>query len=161
MQGELIGIAARTHVPVLITSDRAPQRELCARVIHERSGRASRPFVRFGPGALNARDGAVCRLLRDRFEQARGGTLFIDDVSRLRSRGQRELLLLLENNLRARSDREVRILAGTSRQLDDRRTSGAFNASLFYRLNEIRVDLAERPPAASGLHGREIVRVAW
>ncbi len=146
--GEDIRIAARTLVPVLITSDRAPQREYCARMIHERSGRARRPFVRFSAGALNGRDGAVRRVLRDRFAQARGGTLFIDNVARLGPSGQHELSLLLEESLRAHPDRDVRILAGASRQLDDRRSSGAFNECLFYRLNAIRLDLAgEQRPA--------------
>jgi DNA-binding NtrC family response regulator len=144
MQCEDIGIAAHSDVPVLIASDHALDREHCARTIHEQSRRARHPFVRFSAAALNARDGTVCRLLRDRFQQARGGTLFIDDVARLGAIGQRELSDLLERSIGSPPGRDVRILAGASRLLDSRRTAGAFNEALFYRLNEIRLDLAER-----------------
>lgn len=153
MHGEDIRLAARSDFPVLIASDRAEDREACARTIHVQSGRSSRPFVRFGDAALSARDRDVGRRLRDQFERARGGTLFIDDVARLGPGGQLELSHLIERRISS-SDGSVRILAGASPELDDRRTAGGFNPLLFYRLNQIRLDLAA--PQSAGYASRSL-----
>ena len=142
MHREDIALAACSDIPVLIASDRAEDREACAREIHEQSGRTDRPFVRFSGAALSAQDREVCRRLRDQFECARGGTLFIDDIARLGPGGQRELSHLLERRIASPARGGARILAGAGSDLDDRRTTGGFNPSLYYRLNEIRLDLA-------------------
>jgi DNA-binding NtrC family response regulator len=146
-----IRMAAATHVPVLITCDSAPERERCARLIHGQSRGNDGLFV-------------TCRgnrSLRQPFDQARSGTLFIEDLVALSADAQLELLSLLNERIRQGSECAVRILAGASRHLDAERRSGAFSERLFYRLNLIHlhfkdeqsirvVDMATTPRARSG-----------
>ena len=83
--------------------------------------------------------------LRDRFNQAIGGSLFIEDVAALTAPAQQELLALLTCE-RARSSASgtvgaiPRIIAGASRHLDDDRDARTFSEMLFYRLNIIHID---------------------
>jgi DNA-binding NtrC family response regulator len=137
-QSDEIWIAADTDVPVLLTADAAADRERCARLIHGGSGDPNRPFVAIHSDAPGSAGGA--NVLGQRFEQARGGTLFIEDLATLAPEAQQLLFVLLEE----RSDRglvhAVRILAGVSGGLDAQRASGAFSEALFYRLNILNVD---------------------
>jgi DNA-binding NtrC family response regulator len=81
------------------------------------------------------------------FEQAPGGTLFIDDMSRLSRQGQEQLLLRLEHNALGQlgesnwaGGRRVRVIAGASRVLLAAVAANAFSETLYYRLNLIHVD---------------------
>ena len=157
VEGE-IRLAARVRVPVLITAGDAEQRSLCARLIHAYGEWVRGPFVTLSqndvgvpeqnpdPFARAHRIGNAL-MLRHQFDQARGGTLFLDDVVTLPADGQAHLLSLLNERMaplssNAAFDRSrVRIVAGASRHLGAERATGAFCEPLFYRLNLIHVDL--------------------
>ena len=139
---EDLRLAAGVDVPVLVTADSRDHRNLCARLIHDIGGYGGGPFVTFSTDDMGATADVV---LRRQFEQARGGTLFIDDIAMLRAATQAQLLSLLEERLRdgspvAPSGGQVRVVAGASRHLDTERETGAFCTPLFYRLNLIHID---------------------
>lgn len=163
-------LAARVHVPVLVTAGHHHERDTWARLIHANGDRARGPFVTFCgdvPRTSLATPDAAARpaepdhdpdgvvMLRHHFEHARGGTLFIDDIAALTSMAQTHLLTLLDERLATiaaalhRTARGVRIVAGASRYLDAERAAGTFCEPLFYRLNVIHIDLIAG--AASGL----------
>ena len=158
-----IRFAAERHVPVLITAGDHDQRELCARIIHASWDGGRGPFVTFlaaSPSMAPHASNAVPRrrgvddhlLLRRKFEGARGGTLFIHDVTLLSAEGQGQLFSLLDESLpsapsHARVGRSVRLIAGASHHLDAERATGAFSESLFYRLNVIHFDFLTEPIA--------------
>lgn len=153
-------LAARVYVPVLVTSENRGRRDICARLIHAYSDRWRGPFVTFSctgnqaivadssvsPGAHDRTDDLM---LRHQFDQARGGTLFIDDLAALTSEAQEQLLSLLEECVRPDSSTvelagpSPRIIAGASRHLHLESATGAFCESLLYRLNIIHVDLTK------------------
>jgi DNA-binding NtrC family response regulator len=147
-------LAAVLDVPVLVTADSRAQRDMCARLIHD-TGSGRGPFVTFsahdvrsaveGWNALSHRHREHA-ILRRQFERARGGTLFIDDITVLRAPAQFELLSLLEERWSEDSSvhpdhARVRVVAGASRHLDNERATGAFFEPLFYRLNLIHINL--------------------
>jgi two-component system response regulator HydG len=141
-----VQMAARTHVAVLVTASRRAERERCARLIHAKSNNGHGPFVPLAIGSAHDADESG---LRPRFVQARGGTLFVDDIAALSTSAQAELLALLGERLpRAsvgprESNEAVRIISGASCCLDRARATGAFSESLFYRLNVIHIDLID------------------
>jgi DNA-binding NtrC family response regulator len=96
-------------------------------------------------------------MLRHQFDQARGGTLFLDDVLALATDAQAHLLSLLKERMAPLSSTvafaksRVRIVAGASRHLHAERATGAFCELLFYRLNIIHVDLMNRHSASGPL----------
>ena len=145
---------APTDATVLILGETGTGKELIARAIHNRSRRASRPFVRLNCGAIEpslltselfghekgAFTGALQRRL-GRFECANGGTIFLDEVGELPRDAQVALLRVLQEREFERLggtqtiSTDVRVLAATSRDLDSAIEDGAFRLDLFYRLN--------------------------
>jgi transcriptional regulator with PAS, ATPase and Fis domain len=146
-------VAAATHETVLLVGESGTGKELLARAIHDASPRRDGPFVVFDCSAVAATlveselfgfvKGAFTGADRDRagiFEQAHGGTLFMDEVGELPLDLQPKLLRALE----ARQTRRVganawhpfdaRIVAATHRDLAGRMKSGAFREDLYYRL---------------------------
>jgi transcriptional regulator of acetoin/glycerol metabolism len=156
-----IRLAARVRVPVLVTAKDSEQRSMCARLIHANGEWVRGPFVTLSqndmdspgrnldPFARAHRIGNAL-MLRHQFDQARGGTLFLDDVLTLPADTQAHLLSLLNERMAplcstvAFDRSRVRIVAGASRHLDAERATGAFCELLFYRLNIIHVDLMHR-----------------
>jgi DNA-binding NtrC family response regulator len=146
-----IRLAARVDVPVLITAKSHDQRNDCARVIHATGANARGPFVPFWSGGIKvgADDPvAVVRTLRHQFDQARGGTLFIDDIAALPDVAQWELFTLLNDCALscarpngAENRRAVRIISGASRHMAVEHATRPFCAPLFYRLNVLHLDL--------------------
>ena len=152
-----IRFASAVDVPVLVTSPKRDERDLCARLIHATSHRSSGPFVIFSPEMtaalkMHARGASRHRhheesMLRHRIERARGGTLFIDDVLSLTSKAQCVLLALLEERAAittidtSATRLSVRVIAGASHHANTERSRGAFNDAVFYRLNVVHLDL--------------------
>lgn len=138
-----IDLTSRTSVPVLITSDSRNQRQTRARLIHATGSAASGPFVTYS--AAESGD-AMGTDLRQTFERARGGTLFVDDVGKLSTVAQEDLCELLQEYAPApanstRTASGVRVIAGASQHLDSDLQSGIFCEALFYRLNIVHINL--------------------
>ena len=140
-------LAAHTNVSVLITGASRDQRSRCARFIHVSSNSGS-PFVNLWiPRLGKDRTGGLP--LSQRFDSARGGTLFIDDIADLTLDGQAALFFLLEDRAAQTSTLAayrpgVRVITGANRHLDAERRTGAFSDRLFCRLNIIHLDLFVR-----------------
>jgi len=145
---------------VLITGETGTGKELIAGLIHQRSPRASGPFIKVNCAALpetlleselfgherGAFTGAD-RTRVGRFEQAHRGTLFLDEIGDLASTTQAKLLRVLQEREfhRLGGNRalkvDVRIVAATNQALEDEIRTGRFREDLFFRLNVIRLHL--------------------
>lgn len=177
-----IAKVARTDSTVLITGETGTGKELVARAIHERSRRASRPFVSVNCAALPASliaselfghekgafTGAQARRL-GRFELAHEGTLFLDEVGELSMEMQVALLRVLQERAFERIGGteqikvDVRVLAATNRDLREGIAGGIFRLDLYYRLNVFPISmppLRDRKEDISALTRHFIVRYA-
>ena len=161
----IIERVASSSVDVLVTGETGTGKELVARSTHVRSRRSAGPFVPVDCGAIpdtlmeselfgherGAFTGADARRM-GLVEFADGGTLFLDEVGELPLPLQAKLLRVLqERRIRrvgARQENavDVRVVAATSRNLDQMVERGEFRRDLFYRINVVRIDL---PPLRS------------
>jgi transcriptional regulator with GAF, ATPase, and Fis domain/HAMP domain-containing protein len=157
---KLIEDVARTDATVLIQGESGTGKELVARAIHRTSHRRGKPFMVINCSAYpktlleselfghekGAFTGAV-RRKKGRFEQADGGTVFLDEIGEIPASAQIKLLRVLQNHAFERLGGEetvkvdVRILAATNRDLLQEVKSGRFREDLYYRLNVIPVNL--------------------
>jgi transcriptional regulator with GAF, ATPase, and Fis domain len=157
---KLIEDVAPTDATVLIQGESGTGKELVARAIHLRSTRSENPFVVINctayPSTLleselfghekGAFTGAVRRKI-GRFEQADGGTVFLDEIGEIEPGAQSKLLRVLQQQTidRLGGDSpiklDVRILAATNKKLLDEVRKGNFREDLFYRLNVIPIHL--------------------
>jgi DNA-binding NtrC family response regulator len=147
---------AASNVPVLIYGETGAGKELVARAIHAQSSRAGKPLLTINcgsvPGTLaesvlfGHERGAFTSADRRRigaFEQASGGTVFLDELSELPLSAQAALLRAIENQriMRVGSTSElrvdVRILAATNRDLEQLAESGEFRQDLLFRMNAV------------------------
>jgi transcriptional regulator with PAS, ATPase and Fis domain len=151
---------ARTELTVLVTGETGTGKELVSRAIHQASNRRNGPFVVFDCGAV-ARNlveselfghekGAFTGAVAPRagvFEQAHGGTIFIDELGELPIELQPALLRVLEQReVRRVGDRkvrpvDVRVVAATNRDLQQLVAEGQFRQDLYYRLAVVEVAL--------------------
>jgi len=151
---------ARTELTVLVTGETGTGKELVSRAIHKRSPRRSGPFVVFDCGAV-ARNlveselfgherGAFTGAVASRpgvFEQAHGGTIFLDELGELPLELQPTLLRVLEQReVRRVGDRrvrpvDVRVVAATNRDLLQLVKEGTFREDLYYRLAVVEVSM--------------------
>jgi two-component system nitrogen regulation response regulator GlnG len=156
----LIGRVAASELNVLITGETGTGKELVARALHEESARRARPFVALNTAAIPAElleselfgheagafTGAQRRNM-GRFEQAEGGTLFLDDIGDMPLALQTRLLRVLAGGEFYRvGGRElirsnVRVLAATHQDLDAKVARGEFRADLMHRLDVVRIHL--------------------
>ena len=162
-----IGRLSQSNVTVLITGESGSGKELVARALHKHSPRANQPFVALNTAAIpkdlleselfgherGAFTGAQA-MRRGRFEQAEGGTLFLDEIGDMPFDLQTRLLRVLSDghfyrvgghqSLKA----NVRVIAATHQNLEQRVREGLFREDLYHRLNVIRLrlpSLRERP----------------
>jgi two-component system, NtrC family, nitrogen regulation response regulator GlnG len=155
-----IGRLSRSSVNVLVTGESGTGKELAARALHEHSPRANRAFIALNtsaiPGELleselfghekGAFTGADA-LRRGRFEQADGGTLFLDEIGDMNLPLQTRLLRVLAEGEFYRVGGQtpihvdVRVIAATHQNLEERVSRGQFREDLFHRLNVIRIEL--------------------
>jgi two-component system, NtrC family, nitrogen regulation response regulator GlnG len=155
-----IGRLSQSNVTVMITGESGSGKELVARALHKHSPRANGPFVAINTAAIpkdlleselfgherGAFTGAQT-MRRGRFEQAEGGTLFLDEIGDMPFDLQTRLLRVLSdghfyrvgghNAVKA----NVRVIAATHQDLEQRVKEGVFREDLFHRLNVIRLRL--------------------
>ena len=155
-----IGRLSQSNVTVMITGESGSGKELVARALHKHSPRASGPFVAINTAAIpkdlleselfgherGAFTGAQT-MRRGRFEQADGGTLFLDEIGDMPFDLQTRLLRVLSDGHFYRVGghsavkTNVRVIAATHQNLEQRVKEGAFREDLFHRLNVIRLRL--------------------
>jgi two-component system nitrogen regulation response regulator GlnG len=155
-----IGRLSQSNVTVLITGESGSGKELVARALHKHSPRAGGPFVAINTAAIpkdlleselfgherGAFTGAQT-MRRGRFEQADGGTLFLDEIGDMPFELQTRLLRVLSDGHFYRVGghsavkTNVRVIAATHQDLEQRVKEGGFREDLFHRLNVIRLRL--------------------
>ncbi|OOG26792.1 nitrogen regulation protein NR(I) [Thioalkalivibrio denitrificans] len=153
-----IGRLSRSNITVLINGESGTGKELVARALHRHSPRANMPFIALNTAAI-PRDLLESELFghekgaftgaqasrRGRFEQADGGTLFLDEIGDMPAELQTRLLRVLADGEFYRVGGhtpirvDVRIIAATHQNLEQRVREGLFREDLFHRLNVIRV----------------------
>ena len=155
-----IGRLSQSMVTVMITGESGSGKELVARALHKHSPRTGGPFVAINTAAIpkdlleselfgherGAFTGAQT-MRRGRFEQADGGTLFLDEIGDMPFDLQTRLLRVLSDGSfyrvggHAAVKTNVRVIAATHQDLEQRVKDGAFREDLFHRLNVIRLRL--------------------
>jgi PAS domain S-box-containing protein len=156
----MIARVAPTDSTVFITGETGTGKELIARAVHKRSQRAARAFVSVNCAALaptlisselfghekGAFTGATQRRL-GRFEQANGGTIFLDEVGEVPPDTQVALLRVLQEREFERVGGaqtirvDVRVITATNRDLTSAVANGSFRQDLFYRLNVFPIEV--------------------
>jgi transcriptional regulator with GAF, ATPase, and Fis domain len=151
---------ATTDISVLITGETGTGKELIAREIHARSPRKAGPFVVVNCGAIpenlmeselfghvrGAFTGAVATR-QGKFQQADSGTLFLDEIGEMPISLQVKLLRALQERVvikvgDSKPERcDIRVVAATHRNLDERIKTGEFREDLYYRLNVVNLHL--------------------
>jgi two-component system nitrogen regulation response regulator GlnG len=155
-----IGRLSQSSATVLITGESGTGKELVARALHRHSARAHQPFVAINTAAM-PRDLLESELFghergsftgaqqqrRGRFEQAEGGTLFLDEIGDMPAELQTRLLRVLSDGTFYRVGghqqlkANVRVIAATHQNLDQRVREATFREDLYHRLNVIRLRL--------------------
>jgi two-component system nitrogen regulation response regulator GlnG len=155
-----IGRLSQSNVTVMITGESGSGKELVARALHKHSPRANGPFVAINTAAIpkdlleselfgherGAFTGAQT-MRRGRFEQADEGTLFLDEIGDMPFDLQTRLLRVLSDGQFYRVGghgavkSNVRVIAATHQDLEQRVKEGVFREDLFHRLNVIRLRL--------------------
>lgn len=157
---DLIKKVAKTNASVLILGESGTGKEVAAREIHNRSLRRNKPFVPINCGAIppdlleselfGHEKGAFTGALTTRagrFEMAEGGTLFLDEIGDMSLDMQVKLLRVLQERTfeRVGSSKtrfaDVRIIAATHRNLEERILDNQFREDLYYRLNVFPIEM--------------------
>jgi DNA-binding NtrC family response regulator len=162
-----VGRLSNTNLPVLLTGESGTGKELVASAIHHRSGRAGKPFVAVNCAAIPAElieaelfghvKGSFTGADRDRrglWEEADGGTVFLDEITETTPSFQVKLLRALQmGEIRRVGSNQtqtvnVRVIAASNRNVEEEVAAQRFRNDLFYRLNAVSIvlpPLRERP----------------
>lgn len=155
-----IGRLSRSNITVLINGESGTGKELVAMALHRHSPRAEKPFIALNTAAI-PRDLLESELFghergaftgahstrQGRFEQADGGTLFLDEIGDMPAELQTRLLRVLADGQFYRVGGatpikvDVRIIAATHQNLEQRVKNNEFREDLFHRLNVIRIHI--------------------
>jgi two-component system nitrogen regulation response regulator GlnG len=155
-----IGRLSQSHATVLINGESGTGKELVARALHRHSPRKDMPFIAINTAAIprdlleselfgherGAFTGAAA-MRRGRFEQAEGGTLFLDEIGDMPIELQTRLLRVLSDGTFYRVGghqpikANVRVIAATHQNMEERVKLGLFREDLLHRLNVIRLRL--------------------
>jgi DNA-binding NtrC family response regulator len=156
--GEVVRKVAGVLTTVLLTGESGTGKGVVARAIHRLSSRADKPFIAFSPCALpesliedelfghekGAFTGAT-QSRHGRFEEAKGGTVFLDEIGDLPLPMQTKLLRVLQDRTLERLGSnvavpvDVRVICATNRNLAKMVQEGAFREDLYFRISVIRI----------------------
>ncbi|HPE43149.1 MAG TPA: sigma-54 dependent transcriptional regulator [Bacteroidales bacterium] len=170
----LIEKSIKTNISVSITGETGTGKELVAKAIHYNSKRAKKPFVAINVSAVprdliesemfghekGAFTGAVTRKI-GKFEQASGGTIFLDEIGEMDMNMQAKLLRVIQERELTRVggneliNIDVRLIVATNRNLADEVQKGNFREDLYYRLLGLPIEL---PPLR--YRGNDIILLA-
>ena len=157
---KLIGQVAASDATVLVRGESGTGKELVVNAIHFNSGRAAGPLVKVNCASIpdtlleselfghekGAFTNAVARRI-GRFEEATGGTLFLDEIAELTPALQSKLLRAVQERTIERLGSnaavpvDIRLIAATSRNLEEAVQEGEFREDLYYRLNVVTISL--------------------
>jgi two-component system NtrC family response regulator len=151
---------ATTDATILIQGESGTGKELIARAVHDLSNRSSGPFIAVNLGAMpetlleselfGHEKGSFSGATRQKpgcFEQAQGGSLFLDEVTEMPAKSQVDLLRVLETQQYMRVGGEevltsdARIISATNKAVEPLIEDGTFREDLFYRLNVIPIHI--------------------
>ena len=157
---EMIERVAPTNARVLITGENGTGKELVAHWLHEKSERAKSPFIEVNCAAIPSElieselfgheKGAFTSAHKQRkgnFEQAHGGTIFLDEIGDMSLSAQAKVLRALQENKISRVGGEkeisvdVRVIAATNKNLAEEISKGKFREDLYHRLSVIVVEV--------------------
>jgi DNA-binding NtrC family response regulator len=157
---KLVGRVAPTGLPVLITGESGTGKEIVANAVHRRSGRAAGPFVTVNCGAIpetlieselfGHAKGSFTGASSERmglWEEANGGTIFLDEITETQPLFQVKLLRALQENeiRRVGANRTIRVdarvICATNRDIEKEVEGGRFRQDLMYRLNAVTIEL--------------------
>ncbi len=157
---EMIERVSGTDSSVLITGESGTGKEVAARMLHEKSQRQGRPFVAVNCAAIpenlieselfghekGAFTGAI-KTKQGKFEQAAGGSLFLDEIAEISPSLQVKLLRAVQEKSVVRVgglrtiETDVRIIAATNKKILESVESGEFREDLYYRLNVVSIEM--------------------
>jgi len=157
---ELIEMVSGADSSVLITGESGTGKEVAARMIHEKSTRRGRPFVAVNCAAIpenlieselfghekGAFTGAI-KTKQGKFEQAAGGSLFLDEIAEISPSLQVKLLRAVQEKSVVRVgglrtiETDVRIIAATNKNILEAVEAGEFREDLYYRLNVVSIEM--------------------
>lgn len=152
--------AAASNIPILITGESGTGKEMIARAIQGSSDRAGRPFITVNCGAIpenlvesilfghekGSFTGASAKHI-GKFQEADGGTIFLDEVGELPADMQVKLLRVLQEGevdgigAKRPVKVDVRVISATNRDLGEEVKNGGFREDLFYRLNVFPIEV--------------------
>jgi two-component system nitrogen regulation response regulator NtrX len=155
---EKIELVAKTPARVLITGENGTGKELVAQAIHANSPRAKEPFIEVNCAAIPSElieselfghmKGSFTGAVQDRagkFEQADGGTIFLDEIGDMSLAAQAKVLRVLQDGVVTRIGGskpvqvDVRVLAATNKNVETEIAAGRFREDLYYRLNVVPI----------------------
>jgi two-component system response regulator HydG len=157
---DLVGRIASSRSTVLICGESGTGKELVASCMHHNSPRSKAPFIKVNCAALVESlleselfghcAGAFTSAIKDKagkFEAAHGGTILLDEIAEMSLTTQAKFLRVLQEGEFERVGEvkprkaDVRVIAATNRNLEERVASGAFREDLYFRLKVTRIDL--------------------
>jgi DNA-binding NtrC family response regulator len=157
---DIIERVAPTDARILVTGQNGTGKELVARLLHEKSSRASGAFVEVNCAAIPSElieselfgheKGSFTSAVKQhkgKFEQANGGTLFLDEIGDMSPAAQAKVLRALQENriLRVGGDRDipvdVRVIAATNKNLREEIEKGSFREDLYHRISVILIQV--------------------
>ena len=157
---DMIERVAPTDARVLITGNNGTGKELVARWLHEKSNRSGNPFIEVNCAAIPSEliesqlfgheKGSFTSAIKQRkgdFEQADGGTIFLDEIADMSLAAQAKVLRALQENKITRVGGEkdipvnVRVLAATNKNLEEEIAKRNFREDLYHRLSVILIEV--------------------